>query len=103
MIKDIINQIKESEEKAKEIITSSKKEASEIIEKAYKKVNKQINDADIKAKKIFDKAEAMALEDAEAEKSRLEARYEKKIKAIRSISRRKEDIVIQKLVDIVLK
>ena len=34
MINDIIRQIKESEQKAKDIIATSKKESSEIIEKA---------------------------------------------------------------------
>ena len=45
MINNIIDQIKESEKQAKEIIASSKKESAAIIEKAYQQANKKIKDA----------------------------------------------------------
>ena len=102
MIKDIINKIKESEKKAKDIIASSKKESSEIIEKAYRKASNQVNNAEVKAKKMLDEAEASAIEDAGIEKARLAAEHDQKIKAIRDDSRIREEAAIQKLIDRVL-
>ena len=102
MIKDIIEQIKESEKKAKDIIASSKKESSKIIEKAYQKANTQLKNTEKKAKKLLREAEAKAIEDARKEKVRLEAEYDKKIKAIRDGSSIKEEEVIKKLVNRVL-
>ena len=102
MIEDIIGQIKESEKKAKDIIASSKKESSEIIEKAYRKANSQLQNTEKKAKKMLNEAETRAIEDAVDEKARLEAEYDRKIKAIRDDSLSKEEEVIQKLVDRVL-
>ena len=102
MIKGIIDQIKESENKAKDIITSSKKESSEIIEKAYQKANRQIRDAELRAKKMLKQAGEKAVEDAKVQKVRLEAGFEKKIKAIRDDSRMKEEEARQMLVDKVL-
>jgi len=102
MIKDIIEQIKESEQKAKDIIASSKKESSEIIEKAYQKANNQIHNAEIKAKRLLSEAEDRAVQDAKKEIARLETEYDKRIKAIRDDSRKKEEEAIQKLVNRVL-
>jgi vacuolar-type H+-ATPase subunit H len=102
MIKDIIGQIKESEKKAEEIIAYSKKESSKIIEKAYRKANSKLQNTEKKAKKLLNEAEARAIEDANIEKTRLEAEYDKKIKAIRDDSRGKREEAIQKLVDRVL-
>jgi vacuolar-type H+-ATPase subunit H len=102
MIKDIIDQIKESENKAKDIIASSKKESSEIIEKAYQKANRQVRDAELRAKKLLKQAEEKAAGDARAQKAELEAEYDRRIKAIRDDSRIKEEEAIQKLVDKVL-
>ena len=102
MIKDIIDQIKESENKAKDIIASSKKESSEIIEKAYQKANRQIRDAELKAKKLLKETEEKAVHDAKAQKARLEAEYDKEIRAIRDDSGNKEEEAVQKLVDRVL-
>ena len=102
MIKDIIEKIKESEEKAKDIITSSKRESSEIIEKAYRKANIQLKNVEKKAKRLLNEAQTRAREDASKKKAILEAEYDKKIKAIRDDSLSKEEEVIQKLVDRVL-
>ena len=46
MINNIINQIKETEKKAKEIIVSSKKESAEIIEKTYEEAAKILKEAE---------------------------------------------------------
>ena len=59
-------------------------------------------DAELKAKKMLKDAEVKAVEDAGDEKVKLEAEYDKKIKAIRDGSRIKEEKAIQKLVDRVL-
>jgi len=102
MIKDIIDQIKKSEEKAQEIITSSKKESSEIIEKAYQKANKEIRDAEQKSKKMIKEAGQKAALDAGSKKVELETQYDKKIKAIRDKAGIKEEEVIKKLISRVI-
>ena len=94
MINNIIDQIKESEKQAKEIIASSKKESAAIIEKAYQLANKKIRDAEIKTKKLYLEAEAQAAEDSKVEKVKLEEQHsEKKEKLLKAFSAREEDAV----------
>jgi len=94
MIKNIIDQIKESEEQAKGIIASSKKESAAIIEKAYQQANKKISDAEIRVKKLSFDAEAQAVEDVKVEKVKLEEEYaKKKGKLLKAFSAREEKAI----------
>jgi len=102
MIDNIIDQIKESEKQAADIITSSKKESAEIIEKAYQRANSQMHDGELKIKKLLKEAESRAMEDVGAEKKKLEKEYDKKAKSITVNSRAREEKAIKILVDRVI-
>ena len=94
MINNIIDQIKESEKQAKEIMASSEKESAAIIEKAYQLANKKIKDAEIKTKKLSLEAEAQAAGDSKVEKVKLEEQYlKKKEKLLKAFSAREEKAV----------
>ena len=94
MINNIIDQIKESEKQAKEIIASSKMESAAIIEKAYQQANKKISDAEIRVKKLSLDAEAQAVEDVKVEKVKLEEEYaKKKGKLLKTFSAREEKAI----------
>ncbi len=102
MINNIIDQIKESEKQAANIIASSKKESAEIIEKAYQRANNQIHDGELKVKKLLKEAESRAMEDLGAEKKKLEKEYDKRTKSIIENSRSREEKAIKILVDRVI-
>jgi len=102
MINSIIDQIKESEKQAKNIIASSKKESAEIIEKAYQRANDQIHDGELKAKKLLKEAGSRAMEDVMAEKKKIEEEYDKKTKSIIVNSQTREEKAIEILVSKVI-
>jgi len=102
MINKIIDQIKESEERAGGIIAGSKKESAKIIEKAYQEADSRIGKAELEAKRLSEEAGSKAKEDVKAEKKKLEEKYDKKIRSILENSRRKEEKAIKMIVDKVL-
>ncbi len=102
MINNIIDQIKESEKQAENIIASSKKESAEIIEKAYQRANNQIYDGELNAKKLLKEAGSRAMEDVRAEKKKIEEEYDKKTKSIIASSQTREEKAIEILVSKVL-
>jgi len=102
MINSIIDQIKESEKQAENIIASSKKESAEIIEKAYQRANNQIHDGELKAKKLLKEAGSRAMEDVMAEKKKIEEEYDKKTKSIIANSQAREEKAIEILVNKVI-
>lgn len=102
MINNIIDQIKESEKQAENIIASSKKESAEIIEKAYQRANNQIYDGELKVKKLLKEAGSRAMEDVRAGKKKIEEEYDKKTKSIIVNSRTREEKAIEILVNKVI-
>ncbi|PIP13852.1 MAG: hypothetical protein COX48_03075 [bacterium (Candidatus Stahlbacteria) CG23_combo_of_CG06-09_8_20_14_all_34_7] len=65
MIKDIIESIKQSEQKAKEIIADSRKEASEIISKAETESRLILKNAQEEKANILKNAQEKGIKDAE--------------------------------------
>jgi len=99
MIENIIEQIKEAEEKAKEIMQETKKQHTDIVEKAYESREKMILEADTKAHEIMQTAESKAREDALREVKELTKEKEKQIENIRSLVLSKE----QEAINIIIK
>jgi len=94
MIENIIEQIKASENKSKEIILDAKKQHSEIIEKAYSgsTVIEEQTKADIA--KIFKDAKDSAVSDAGIEIEKLASQYkERREKIISSVSVKEKEAV----------
>jgi len=102
MINKIIDQIKESEKRAGEIMAGSKKQSAKIIEKAYQDADSMIGKAELEARRLIKEAGSKAKEDAGAEKKKLEKKYDEKIRSIVEDSRRKEENAIKMIVDKVL-
>jgi len=102
MINNIIDKIKESEKRSKEIIASSKKESSEIIEKAYQKGNEYVRNSELIAKNLSKDARSRAMGDVATEKIKIEEEYDKKTKSIIDNSQSREEKAIKKLTDSVL-
>lgn len=98
MIDNIISQIKESEEKAKEIITSSKKESVEIIEEAYREAEKILKEAEKEVKVMFVEAENKAKRDAGREAVRLEKDFDRRLAEIKNISKANQEKAIEKII-----
>jgi len=103
MVNNIIKNIKESEEKAKEIIALSRKESAEIVENAYSKSNEITRDAEKEAIEIINTSEIKAKADAEKEIKTLQENFNKNLENIKKVvtSKEKEAInkVIQRIVD----
>lgn len=97
MIENIISQIKETEEKAKEILASSKKEYKDIIEEAYKKADKIIKEAEEEVKVMFAEAEDKARNEAAVEAKQMEKDYGKKQEKIENISRVNHEKAIERI------
>jgi len=99
MIDNIINQIKETEKKAKEIAASSKKESTKIIEKAYKEAEKILKEAEKEVKVIFAEAENKAKHDAGREAAGLEKDFDRRLAEIKDISKANQEKAIKKIIE----
>ena len=103
MVNNIIKNIKESEEKAKEIIALSRKESAEIVENAYSKSNEITRDAEKEAIEIINTSEIKAKADAEKEIKTLQENFNKNLENIKKVVTPKEkeaiNKVIQRIVD----
>lgn len=97
MIDNIINQIKETEKKAKEIVASSKKECTEIIEEAYRKAEKILMEAEREVKVMFMEAENKAKSEAAREAARLGEDSDKRLDEIKNVSKSNQERAIEKI------
>ncbi len=101
MINNLIEQIKDSEKKAKDTVLEAKKKYSEIIEKAYSESEKIENKAKTDALGIIEAAKIKAKADAESEIKDISAQYMNKNNAILKKAELKEnaaiDIIIKKI------
>ena len=101
MIEDIIEQIKQSEKKAKEIILDARKEHSDIIEKAYIKSGEISDRSKVEISEIILNAEKKAIQDSRRETDKLFADKEIECSSIDAMakSRKKEaiDIIVKKV------
>jgi len=98
MIENIIEHIKESEEKSREIILQAKKEHTAIIEKGYAEAQQMISNAQIDAVKIMQEAEAKALLDSQSEISRMQAEHEDMLRNIKAVAASKEKEAVDKII-----
>jgi len=98
MINNIINQIKETEKKAKEILVSSKKESAEIIEKAYEEAVKILKEAEKEVKLMFVEAENKAKNDAAVKAVKMERDYNKRLEEIKNIFKSNQEKAIEKII-----
>ncbi len=98
MIDNIINQIKETEKKAKEIVDSSKKECAEIIEEAYRKAEKILREAEKEVKVMFMEAENKAKSEADREAAGLAKDSDKRLDEIKNISESNQERAIGKII-----
>jgi vacuolar-type H+-ATPase subunit H len=98
MIDNIINQIKETEKKAKEIAASSKKESTEIIEEAYREAAKILKEAEKEVKVMYIEAENKAKRDAGKEAARLEKDFDRRLAEIKDISKANQEKAIEKII-----
>ena len=78
MIENIIEQIKASENKSKEIIQVAKKQYNEIIEKAYCKSSEIEKQTLAEITGMLKDSEEKAVSDSKAETGRFKEDYEKK-------------------------
>jgi vacuolar-type H+-ATPase subunit H len=102
MIDNIINQIKKTEKKAKEIVASSKKEYSSIIEEAYKKAEKITKDAEKEVKVMLEDARSKAKNEAAVEAAKLEKDFNLELAEIKNISEANREKAIKKIVQGIL-
>ena len=103
MIENIIEQIKTSEEKAREVIESSKNEASGLLEKAYKDSDSIIKESEVHIKEMVLQAREKAAENASIEMERLNKGFEEKIKKLINDSAAKKEEAINKIINRILK
>jgi vacuolar-type H+-ATPase subunit H len=94
MIENIIEQIKVSENKSKEIIQNARKQHSEIIEQAYSGSAAIEEQTKSDTEKIFKDAKDSAVSDARAEIEKLAKHYkERRTKIISSVSAKEKEAV----------
>ncbi len=86
MVQNIINEIKEAEEKAKGIIASARKDSDKIIDNANVKAKEIRKSIENETNAILSKAENTATADAEKERGKIEKEYDNKIKKVRTFS-----------------
>jgi len=98
MINNIINQIKETEKKAKEIAASSKKGSTGIIEEAYREAAKILKEAEKEVKVMYIEAENKAKRDAGKEAARLEKDFDRRLAEIKDISKANQEKAIKKII-----
>ena len=102
MIDNIINQIKKTEKKAKEIIASSKKEHSSIIEEAYRKAEEIIKGAEKEVGAMIAEAGERAKKEAVMEAVKMEKDFNQRTAEIKSISEANQEKAIEKIVQRIL-
>ncbi len=102
MIDNIINQIKKTEKKAKEIVASSKKDYSSIIEEAYKKAEEIIKGAGKEVKVMMAEADSKAKKEAAMEAAKLEKDFNQELVKIKNISETNQEKTIKKIVQRIL-
>jgi len=102
MIDNIINQIKKTEKKAKEIVASSKKDYSSIIEEAYKKAEEIIKGAGKEVKVMMAEADSKAKKEAAMEAEKREKDLNKELVKIKNISETNREKTIKKIVQRIL-
>ena len=98
MVDNIIKKIKESEEKAKEIINPSKKESAEIVEKAYSKSKEIFEETKKEIGNMISKYETKAKADAKKEIEVLKEDFDKELSDIKKIASYKEEEAVNKIV-----
>ena len=103
MIEDIIEQIKQSEKKAKEIILDARKEHSDIIERAYIKSGEISARGKAEISEIISNAEKKAIEDSRHEIDKLFADREIECSSIDAMAKSKKQEAIDIIVKKVLK
>ena len=103
MINNLIEQIKDSEKKSKEIIQEAKKKYSEIIEQAYCESESMVCKAKAEASEIIKAAKTKAKTDAESEIKNISTEYRNRNIEILKKAALKEndaiDIIIKKVLD----
>ena len=102
MIDNIINQIKKTEKKAKEIVASSNKEYSSIIEEAYKKAEEITKDAEKEVKVMLEEARGKAKKEAAMEAAKLEKDFNRDLVEIKNISETNREKAIKKIIQRIL-
>lgn len=90
MVQNIINEIKEAEEKAKGIISSARKDSDKIIDNANVKAKEIKKSIENETKAILNKAENTAIAEAKKERGEIEKEYDGKIKKVKVFSAKKE-------------
>jgi len=98
MVDNIIKKIKESEEKAKEIINFSKKESAEIVEKAYSKSKEILKETKKEISDMISKYEAKAKTDAKKEIEIIQENFDKDLSNIKKIASYKEEEAVNKII-----
>lgn len=94
MIENIIEQIKASENKSKEIIQNARKQHSEIIEKAYSGSAAIEEQTKVDTVKIFKEAKDRSVADARIEIEKLAKQYaERRTKIMSSASVKEKEAV----------
>lgn len=102
MIDNIINQIKKTEKKAKEIVASSKKDYSSIIEEAYKKAEEITKYAEKEVKAMLSEADNKAKKEAAIEAVKMEKDFNQELVKIKNISETNREKAIKKIVQRIL-
>ena len=98
MVDNIIEKIKESEEKAKEIINLSKKESAEIVEKAYSKSKEILEETKKEISDMISKYETKAKSDAKKEIEVLQENFDKDLSNIKKAASHREEEAVNKIV-----
>ena len=102
MVDNIIKNIKESEEKAKEIIALSRKESAEIVENAYLKSKEILRAAEREVIEMIHKSKIKAKADTEKEIKILEEDFNKNLENIKKSVASKEKEAINKVIQRVI-
>jgi vacuolar-type H+-ATPase subunit H len=98
MVDNIIEKIKESEEKAKEIINLSRKESAEIVEKAYSKSKEILEETKKEISDMISKYETKAKADAKKEIEVLKENFDKDLNNIKKVASHKEEEAANKII-----
>ncbi|MBC7334393.1 MAG: hypothetical protein H5T85_08090 [Actinobacteria bacterium] len=101
-IDNIIEKIKSSEAKAKDIISLSRKEATELVEKAYLESKEILSRAEREVQEILEEAEIRAKRDAEKEIKLLEGDLHKSLGNIKDAFEARREEAIERIVQKVI-
>ncbi len=102
--KDVIKEVKETEERARQIVKDAKKEARMIIDKAHSDVNAMWDDAKnqmaLKRKEMLKAAEKEADRDISELENKKEAEKRELVKKARSRKEKAVDFLFKKVVNL---